>query len=555
MLTRRWHASAIAPASRQAALLLCVFVLGAGMARAQQSCMSTAESETASQRDLRQLAARLRPEQQQDSARRAFDSCVIGEVLKRLGDPEADAFYRKAVTGDPSNAEYRLLYGDYLRNYRGPEQPLVGAAATQYYAGLRTADDQQAKQIRRSLIALYERDGLLLTGPIDERGIRLFFSSQNTGARSPEDPGNVDLMRTLVAGALLAASPERLNRPLTSSEIDALIRNTWRGQLLERLRVRVGATNVDAYVEGHGGSGAQVADYRRVFSSANANVILGGVGVEHVMDLYPAFDLMVRGDVRWGSRYGLVESAPDAHESVRSIVGKAVASRFVGPDKINVELTVGRDDITQQVASPIERALDVVGVTARYQFYRPLLGSTPHNRPIAARGSELFAGVAHQKETFGSVDVAKRDLFAGVSFKGLPAGGAHSFDVTVQPTIFRFNRSARTTSAGPVDPFDNEQLETYATVLYRLVDRENDRCGDPPRLLFLNIVGLFSVGSARVGPAMFDRTRAGAQLDAKLVGRQQGGVTWLVSGRYERQRFAQLNRNEHVLSVSLNMGF
>jgi hypothetical protein len=274
------------------------------------------------------------------------------------------------------------------------------------------------------------------------------------------------------------------------------------------------------------------------------------------MDLYPAFDLLLRGDVKWGSRRGLVEFEPTDREATRLVVGKAVVSRFVGQDKIDVELNGARDQIVPKVANSSDRGLDLVGVTARYQIFRPLLGSRPYERPIAARGSELFAGITQQIERFGSTDVERKDLFFGAGLKGLPGGGAHSFDVTVQPTFFRFERRARTPDASEPDPLANKQMEMFVTVLYRLVDRENERSIEQlPPLRFLNVVGLFSIARARLGTPQFDRTRVGAQLDAKLVGRQRGGVTWLASARYELHDFTMLRRKEHVAGGSLSMGF
>src|SRR5205823_872652 len=88
------------------------------------------------------------------------------------------------------------------------------------------------------------------------------------------------------------------------------------------------------------------------------------------------------------------------------------------------------------IPRPIERHVDRDAVTIRYQIFRPIGGNAPYERPIAARGSELFGGVAHTIETYHTIDVSRRDLFAGVSFKGIPAGGNHSLDVTWQPTFF-----------------------------------------------------------------------------------------------------------------------
>jgi hypothetical protein len=143
----------------------------------------------------------------------------------------------------------------------------------------------------------------------------------------------------------------------------------------------------------------------------------------------------------------------------------------------------------------------------------------------------------------------------GFAFKGLPGGGDHSFDVTLQPTVFTSHKIDHA-SATQAEAEVNDHLETFATLLYRIVDRENVRNIDElSPLAFLNIVGLASIGRTSTGPAFFERTRVGGQVDAKLIGRQRGGMTWLISGRYESQNFSAIGRRYHVVLGSVNMGF
>jgi hypothetical protein len=506
--------------------------------------------------EIRVRAAQMRRDR--DAARVAADrrhlSCILAELLKRLGDPEADGAYQAAVESGECEAEHRLLYGDYLRNYRGPGQPLIDQAASQYYTGLACADTSVRNQIRRSLLALYERDGVSLTTSLAEVRPWLFFSTQNAGARSPDDLGAVDTLRTLTSAALL--SQQRLRRPLRSDEFAALVRNSWRGRTANRVRLRRGAFALDGSVEGQQTVGSQVLDFSKPTSEADVAVRLGGVGAEGVFDLYPAFDLSVRADAQWGLRTGLVETLPFGQEALRSVTVRAVASRFVGPDKINLEFVSSRADIAQRVEQPIERRDDIVGVTARYQIYRSLGGSRPYERPIASRGSEVFGGVASRTDQYGTLDVIRRDRFAGVAFKGFPGGGTRSFDVTYQRTWFSSELSANLAGAPDVPPFENGQHEDYFTVLYRLVDRENERSIDLlPPLIFLNVVGIASFGTPTIGPTAFERKRYGGQLDAKLASHARGGITWLLSGRYEFQEYGEIALREHLVAATVNLGF
>jgi hypothetical protein len=553
-----------------------VLALGADNAKAQSACVRevarivtvagpAGATGELSQSEIRVAAddtTRKREAEGTPEARR-FLSCVLGELLKRLGDPQADDAYRIAVgVGVPGvcEGEHHLLYGDYLRNYRGPGQPLVDGAASQYYQGLACSDTIVRNQIRRSLLALYERDGVALSGSLAMERPWLFFNTHNQGARSPDDLGAVDTLRSLSSMALvseqsIAVRNRRPARPLEPDQLTALVNNSFRKQTSDRIRLRYRAIAVDAVFEGTQTRDSQVFDFADPASETDVGLRLWGVGGEGVFDLYPAFDISVRADLRWGLRSGLIEAVPDSQEALRTTTVRTVVSRFVGPDKINAEFVVNRADITQHIREPIERRDDLWGLTGRYQIFRPLGGSRPYERPIASRGSEVFGGLARRTEQFGPVDVQRQDYFAGASLKGLPGGGAHSYDVTYQRTWFRSEQAANAAGA-VVLPLANRQHEDYVTVLYRLVDKEQERNIDLlPTLVFLNAVGLFSFGQPSLGPTAFERTRFGGQLDAKLASQARGGNTWLLSGRYERQQFGELALTAHVAFASLSLGF
>src|SRR6185436_7608913 len=124
--------------------VVAILVCGADSASAQSAGAIAAQGE-ASQRSLseiRQRAEELLIERDlpaNESVRNRL-TCESAELFKRVGDSRADQLYQEVIGGDTMNAEYRLLYGDYLRTYRGPGQPLVDQAAIHYYKGLTTAD-------------------------------------------------------------------------------------------------------------------------------------------------------------------------------------------------------------------------------------------------------------------------------------------------------------------------------------------------------------------------------------------------------------------------------
>jgi hypothetical protein len=270
--------------------------------------------------------------------------------------------------------------------------------------------------------------------------------------------------------------------------------------------------------------------------------------------LYPAFDLLIRGDVRRVTTAGLIEHQPTARESGMSWQGKAVASRFTGPNKIAVELVGAVDRIEQQIATPSERERGLWASTIRYQIFRAIGSSNPFERPIASRGSEVYGGAVWSEELFGTDELKRRDYFAGFSLKGLPGfRAAQNFDVTVQPTFFQTMELGQ----GPRTLPEHWQYATFVTVLYRLVDHENRRelAGLPPLLTF-NLVGTFSHSEAATGLEDFENTKTGAAVYAKLVNLGLGGgTTFLASGQYTLRHFAQLGRQDHLVIASFSIGF
>jgi hypothetical protein len=548
---------------RIASLSVCaVLLLSARIASPQSLCSDTVRvkilyrpAPTApvlerSHAELEQLATSLAATSHEDLT--GNTACVRAEILRRLGEMEADTAYRLALRLDEENAEFHWLYGDYLRAYRGPGQSLVYQAASEYYAGLASADTFARNRILRSLIALYERDGIPLTSRIDASAPLLFFSSQNTVGTATTDAGTIDDDRQLASLALLVES--RTHHTLSQSDAVNLVRNVPRRATFDRLRARLGPLALDLSYEGHQDLGVQVTDFSDPASRNDVTVNLLGVGVEYVSSIANAFDLMLRGSVRVGTRVGLIEHAANASESVRSKAASAAVARFIGVDKLLIEGGVASDAIEQNVARPPARSVSEAHATVRYQLYRPVLKSRPYDRPIASRGSEFFAGIARTTEQFDTVDLHRQDLFAGVSLKGLPAGGSHSVDFTLQPT---FLSSENTDSAPiPTPALANRQVDWFGTLLYRVVDRENvPNVQELSPLTFLNVVAVVRRGVARQGPIYFDRTAIGAEVAAKFSLRTLGGMTWLASGRYELQTFTQLSLREHVVVATVDLGF
>lgn len=497
-------------------------------------------------------------------AEAALTDCTVAELLKRTGDPSAEQFYRRAITADPGNPEYHLLFGDYLRNYRGPGRPLFSQAEHEYLAALRALPVERrscerselACRIIRSRLALHERDGLeLYSAGTAARAPRMYLSTQFKVGGSPLGEGGDDV-RALTNEALFASSPDRLGRFLTPDEARSVVRLRQELQVVGRLRVRYGSWPMaELSIEKRSLADAQITRFDQPKGFNDILLESASVALETPLGAYPLFDVLLRGEVRRGRREGLIEFLPDSLEDVRSVGGTVLLSRFIGPDKVNLEFTYGSDNIQQQIDRPLRRRLTLTAPSVRYQIFR---GSS-YERRIAARSSELFAGTAKAVDVFGPVDLVRTDVFAGLVLRQIPGIlQGQSLDVTVQPTWYSSDRRGTDSTGRPIAPLRNAQVRTNFLVDYRVVDRENEtdirllRGG----LVFLHIFVLGSFDRARTGLSDFMSSRAGVGLAAKLVTRRfDGGTSFLLSTKYETQHFSRLDRTQGALHISLGMGF
>jgi hypothetical protein len=539
---------------------LCGLPGPAGLA-AQMACYHAAQAEAAEpgDRPLRGEVAVLEGQAAARPAeRRGHLYCRIAELKKRLGSPDAARFYRLAIAAEPANAEYHWLFGDYLRSFRGPLQPLFAQAEAQYYAALRAippeartcAQTELFCYLRRSLIALYERDGLPLLRSIEE-GRPIAFAGGHLGVeRRTAAIGEFDDVRDFTSEALFASSRERLARPLTEAELSGMVRQKPALETTGRLRLRAGRLPaVDVFYQRRRVDHAQITNFYEPRGTNRFELDGYGVAVDAPVDAYPVLDLGVRAEVGRSTRQGLIEFVPAAREEVTSASVRGRAARFLGPDRLSLELTWAADWVRQQVETPIARRTVIAAPTLRLERFR----GAPYERRVAPRGSELFVGAALATERFGSVDVHRRDYFGGVALRGM--GGLtrrQSFDVTLQPTLFTSHR----TGAGDPEALRNSQWRTFGTLLYRVSDHENEPdLRRLPALVFLNVRVSGSYDVAVHGPRHFQSRTVGAGMDAKVVLRGvRGGVTLLGSARYDLQQYWRLDRSFGSFVLDLEMG-
>jgi hypothetical protein len=513
---------------------------------------------------------------------RARHHCVTAELMRRVGDPRAGAYYEKAIAAAPDEPGYELWYGYYLRNVRGPRHPLDQPAEQHYFGALEKIQRLQrahaaeefdritASWARRGLLDLYQEDGFpLLPGkayPYEGQAAGAWGLSFTTIARLSRDTGGfgeIDDARRLTSEAAFSSSSQRLGRPLDRAELEGLLRAPPRYELYNRMRLRVPwLGSLDAGYDVFRAPRSQITYFTEPNNFGDVRVDQASVGFSRAVDLYPLFDLFVDVGYRRIVRTGVVEWFPQQRETVHMFEAHPRVARFLGPDKLTVGMNYVLMDIPEAPGGPLydrARARAIRAFWADYAIYRPLLlpdRAAGELRRTATRGWHFYGGYALDDEAYGVRAVQRRDAYAGTTLRGV--GG---FDVTLQGTLFTADtRYTARTAAGAIEPLTdapqtNAQARPAVVLLYRLVDDE--AIPDVPRtpLAGLNLVVPVRHDFPVKGSNAFENTRAGVELWAKLISTGLRGTTFLCTAGYEVQWFERLGTLVHLGRIELRMGW
>lgn len=485
----------------------------------------------------------------------AKDYCIIAELMKRIGDYRAPDYYNKAIDAGDTDPIYHLFLAEYWRNFRGAQHPVFPKAEKHYYLALRKREQSSrasfhlaaASQIERGLVALYQEDGvpfLHYTSDSLERPY-FFFSTVFSAARNTSDFDRRSEVRDFTSESLFSRSSQRLNRNLTEDELRRIIRVKDQFETFNRLRFRYkSGPAIDFSYKRREINQAQVTNFFEPNKFNDAHLSEYGVAAEKSFDAR-AFDLFLRGSFKRARRLGIIEFLPRAKEDINQVEANAVLSRFVGPDKANIEFTYVFQDIREDRPNPLKRDRSIYAGKFTYQLFRQSLQRVYKSR-FETRGIDLFGGVLHDNETFGVVDVNRDDYFVGASLKGFKR-----FDFTVQPTVF--------TAEVENDPSQkNSQLRTNATMLFRILDEEREprnKEAQPGNPAFLHILIPFSRDVVITGPNTFENYKLGVGLNAKLFATGKYRTTFLASIRYDYQNFHRLGERVNLYSINFSMGF
>ncbi len=502
----------------------------------------------------------------------AYSFCIIAELMKRVGDYQAEDYYKKAIGASPDEPAYELFYADYLRNFRGAQRPLFPEAEEHYYKALKKLEELKQKKhrkafdvetqrrVERGLIALYQQDGLPLlcwkSDIIEPKRVLerpfVFFSTIDKYAKQTTDFDEVDDVRDFTSEALFASSKMRLNRALTEDELKNVIRSKKQCETLNRLRFRYRyRPALDIFYRYREIDDAQITNFFEPNKYNDVNLNEYGMAIEKPLGFSQYFDLFLKGTFKRTKREGIIEFLPDTKEDINHFEAKTALSRFFGPNKANLELTYVFQDIDPDIANPPKRDRQIFASTL--VLLRPL-----YELRFETRGLEIFGGIVHDKEKFGHVDVRKNDYFVGASLKGFELSEQlNTFDVTIQPTIF-------TSEVEGDKSQDNSQYRTNFTLLYRICDEEKVP-GIPKKVMgtypaFLHLAIAIRHDIAIDGPKDFESFKAGIELNTKFFIRSFGetkvfGTTFLASLGYYYQHFHRLDRDLNLFSFNISMGF
>jgi hypothetical protein len=499
--------------------------------------------------------------------------------MARVGDVRAERYFEDAIAARPDEGGYELWYGRYLGRQRGSNYPLVERAERHLDRALEKVRRRRAlgreasfdavteDWAERALVDLYQADGFPVlpwkgyaygadtSGASQAPGV--FVTAEGRVSADTNDFLDVADVRNFTSQMLFAESVERLDRPLTLAEKQALAHNPLRYSYLARARVRqnvLGAIDFsyrDLEID-HG----QVIRYDQPTVFGNAKVEEYGVTYKRGFDLYPLFDATVEASYRRVDRLGIVEYFPDEWEHIGLTELKPSISRFLGPDVLTLGMNYVYMDISPVQGGELDerkRARQIAAVYFDYAVYRPLLlpqtGEALRIRREATRGLHFFGGAAFDDEVYGTRLVEKRDYYGGVSLLGIGR-----WDVTAQATLYQ---------GGVIDnigydlrSLSNAQWRASLTPLVRLIDVEATP-GMPKTdgPVFLNLVFPLRQDIATQGPSDYDNFRVGAELWARIVSPHLRGTSFLASGGYAFQDFYNIGKPLHIARLDVGMGW
>jgi roadblock/LC7 domain-containing protein len=638
---------------------LCCVLLGIGLALASArsalaadpgpevnpyECLGRYEAATGN-RSMRQVRAeldkRLNPlfEGPEPPTVRAMKACVVAMLKSRLGDTDADAYYAMAVENDPEEPGYEFWYGRYYTGFRGARGVVVESAENHFYAALKKLDAKRAagkfrgyhavveEWTQKQLMYAYQEDGvhfLPWAKAYPQRGYAgrdvpsAALSAQFQVSRDTRDFFRNNEMRLFTGEMMFAASSYRqFNQDKGQMYELARAPLRYRGDVRVRLRHNaIGALDfsaayektqegqVNSYYLVPGSTDKTSAAYandldlksrgKPLFTSPNLREL--GVGYERVFPLLPLMDFKLKGGVKYIDRQGVIEFQEFDHEKFLAYEARPSFSRFLGPDKLTLDLVWIYMDVSEVpfgVKSEAARDKYIRAANLEYAIYRPFV--LPALGPgglgmvrAPTRGWYWNLGAADDSDVYGTRTVKRRDAYLGTRFEG-----AGSWDAQLQGTYSTSDIDALDLSSGAVgavigSPMKSTSFRTSGYLQYRIInpDAIPGVSGSVIAPDMIHVVTPFSWDKGLSGSCenfyvdpttglrsnlglewdttytsqaecykTYENVRVGAELWTKFFGTAFGGPAFLTTVGYDYQYFYQLKKAVHNVHMSVRVGW
>ncbi len=537
----------------------------------------------------------------------AMKHCVVGMLMSRAGDGDAPLHYELAVKNAPQEPGYELWWGNHFGMFRGARGPVAETAEQHYYAALEKLEALRKKDkyrayhavveewVKKRLMVLYQQDGLhLIPGkqyPQSPGGLyRPSFSvgaiaSISKDTRDFNRKGDWNEMRTFSserdfansdvrAGGAKRAAPYR--QGLTPREIWDLPRAPLRYHVDAKLRYRQNPIGVVDFI--YNQSHAEQAQITSFYFPTGCGLLplcvekdggaknglndvdvreIGGA-FERVVPLYPLLDAKVGLNYRRVSRKGVVEFLPDRVEDFNMYEGKLALSRFVGSDKLHLELGYALLDITDGPGPVNEqmREKHIRSALLEYALYSPLVlpslaAGEPSFLRTPTRGWYFYAGIVQDDEVYGTRTVSKRDIFLGNRFEG-----SGIFDITLQGTWATAKQRFADLNVGsvfsdPTQEFGGIRINTTPQI--RIINPDalpGIAWGFDSLMLVTPVSWDFGIKGAKD----YENIRGGAELWGRMFSPLLG-PGFLMTAGYSYEYFYNISRGIHIFQANMRMGW
>ncbi len=551
---------------------------------------------------------------------RAMKACVVAMLKSRLGDSDAADYYEMAVTNDPEEPGYQYWYGRYYSGFRGARGVIVESAEDHFYRALELLDKKRAAgkfreyhQVvedwtHKQLMYSYQEDGvhfLPWSKAYPQHGYSghdvpsVALSAQFHVSRDTRDFYRNNEARLFTGEMQFAASSYR-GFTIDDGQAYTLARTPLRYRTDARLRVRYnflgafdfsgayekcqGDCQVNSYYLLPGSTHPAIAD-RAEGKFTPVNMREAGVGYERVFPLFPVMDFKLKGGVKYFDRQGVIEFLQYEHEKFLGYEVRPSFSRFIGPDKIDLDLIWVYLDITEVpfgVKSEARRDKFIRAANLEYAIYRPFTlpefrhGSLGIYR-APTRGWYWTLGGADDQDVYGTRTVKRRDAYLATRFEG-----AGNWDMQLQGTYSTSDIAALDLNTGEVlpvlgAPMSSRHMRASGYLQYRIINPDAYP-GIGNRVVDLDMMHLVTPVSWDKGLSgscekpnslewltkyttaaecykMYDNFRVGAELWTKFWGTGFGGPAFLSTIGYDYQYFYTIKKAIHNVHFNMRMGW